>query len=383
MFTPIQVEQRELSEDLEPIEPIDARHTVARVLLRLHSQPVGLVDVALPAGPEELDLDRAGLEPMARARVAERDAVLGDPPFASVVIPTRDRPEMLERTLATVLDSEYQRERFEVIVADNVPTDSRTRELVEGRARYVLAERPGSAAARNDGAAAAHGELVAFVDDDALVDRHWLAELATGFSVADDVTCVTGLVLPLELDTPAQQLFQEYGGFGKGLEQVVFRGVDPRYPFAPGRLGSGNNVAFRREALFDLGGYDEHLGNGTPTRSGEDWELFLRLLRAGRTAVYRPGAIVHHRDRREYDELREQVRDYGVGMGAAITRTLAHDPRVTLELARRVPRVARYLLSGDSPKNRNQSGGYPAELRRAELAGILRGPFAYLRSRRV
>ncbi len=379
MFTPIQVEQRELSGGLDPIEPRDPRYERARVLVRLKSQPVGFVDVPLPAGAEEL---AAAIEAQLRPSEPAARAGLADAPFVSVVIPTRDRPEMLARTLETVLGCDYPADRFEVVVADNVPADDRTRELVEGRARYVRVERPGSAAARNDGAAAARGDLVAFVDDDALVDRLWLEELATGFHAAGDVTCVTGLVVPLELDTEAQQLFQEYGGFGKGFEQVVHRGADPRFPFAPGRLGSGNNVAFRREALIDLGGYDEHLGNGTPTRSGEDWELFLRLLRAGRTAVYRPSAIVHHRDRREYDELRQQVRDYGVGMGAAITRTLLHDPRAALELGRLVPRVARYLLASDSPKNRNQSDAYPSELRRAELAGILRGPFAYLRSRR-
>jgi hypothetical protein len=197
---------------------------------------------------------------------------------------------------------------------------------------------------------------------------------------------VTGLVLPLELDTWAQQLFLEYGGFGEGFEGAVYdgrarRAEDPLFPFNPGVLGSGNNVAFWRASLLELGGYDECLGNGTPVRSGEDWELFLRLLRAGRTAVYRPAAIVHHRDRRGYDELRAQIHDYGVGMAGAITRTVAHDPRAALELAQRVPRVARYLLSSRSPKNRHRSDGYPAELRRAELAGLARGPLAYLRSR--
>jgi cellulose synthase/poly-beta-1,6-N-acetylglucosamine synthase-like glycosyltransferase len=245
---------------------------------------------------------------------------------------------------------------------------------------------PAAHAARNDGARAAGGEIVAFTDDDVLVDRHWLAELALGFRAAGDVACVTGLVLPLELDTPAQHLFQEYGGFGKGFEQRVLRvgmpGADPVFPFNPGTLGSGNNVALNREALLDLGGYDERLGNGTPTRSAEDWELFLRLLRAGRTAVYRPGAIVHHRDRRSMDELRDQLRDYGIGMGAAITRTVLHDPRALLELAARAPRVLRYVLSPGAQEHRQPTWPFPPALRRAELSGLARGPLAYLRTRR-
>jgi hypothetical protein len=155
------------------------------------------------------------------------------------------------------------------------------------------------------------------------------------------------------------------------------------FPFNPGMLGSGNNVAFRRRALLELGGYDPFLGNGTPTRSGEDWELFLRLLRSGLTAAYRPGAIVHHTHRREVPELESQLHDYGVGLGAALTRTVAHDPVALLEIARRLPSAAYFLLSSRSAKNRGQSAGYPRELRRAELAGLARGPAAYLRSRRA
>jgi hypothetical protein len=90
---------------------------------------------------------------------------------------------------------------------------------------------------------------------------------------------------------------------------------------------------------------------------------------------------VHHRDRRGYDELRAQIHDYGVGMGAAVTRTVVHEPAAALELARRLPRVAHWVLSSRSPKNLNWGEGYPSGLRRAELAGLARGPLAYARSR--
>ncbi|HEX8067860.1 MAG TPA: glycosyltransferase [Thermoleophilaceae bacterium] len=399
-FVPLQVEQRELSEELAPIAPRAGPggrpYAAARVLVRLRSRPLGTVDVPLPADARALAAAveaRFGPDPLARAQAREPAAAPDRQPFVSVVVPTRDRPELLARCLDSVLACDYPRERFEVVVADNAPTDPRTRELVErdhgadGRVGYLLVERPGSASARNDGAARARGEVVAFVDDDAVADGRWLAELAAGFGVAVGVACVTGLVVPAELDTWAQQLFDEYGGFGAGFEDAVYdlgshRPEDPLFPFAPGILGSGNNVAFCRAELLALGGYDECLGNGTPTRSGEDWELFLRLLRAGRTAVYRPAAIVHHRDRREYHELRAQIHDYGVGLAAALTRTVVHDPGAALELARRLPRAARHLLASDSAKNRNRSTGYPAELRRAELVGMARGPLAYARSRR-
>jgi O-antigen biosynthesis protein len=186
-FRPLQIEQRELADELTPVEPREGPggrpYSAARVLVRLHSQPLGTVDVELPAGAEELAaaIDAELGEAVRRHQRAEQHAALADPPFASVVIPTRDRPDLLARSLDAVLALDYP--GFEVIVVDNMPSDSRTRELVErsDRLTYLRTDRPGSAAARNDGAALASGELVAFVDDDALVDRHWLSELAAGF----------------------------------------------------------------------------------------------------------------------------------------------------------------------------------------------------------
>ena len=397
---PLQVEQRDLSEDIAPIRPRSGPggkpYEAARVLVRRHSRPLGTVDVPLPDGGLEPNELRHRLESAFRARLqhgADAGESLRDPPFASVVIPTRDRPQLLAPCLDAVLAVEYPEERFEVVVADNAPSDTSTRDAVERvtardeRVSYVVAPRPGSASARNDGARHARGSIVAFVDDDAVVDRHWLRELVAGFTL-ERVVCVTGLVIAAELDTWAQQLFEEYGGFGKGFDDAVYdigdnRPDQPLFPFNPAILGSGNNVAFRRETLLEVGGYDPCLGNGTPTRSGEDWELFLRLFRLGFTASYRPAAIVHHRHRRELPELIAQIHDYGVGVGAGLARTIAHDPRAALEIAARMPAAARYLISSSSPKNRNRGDAYPRSLLRAEVLGMMRGPMAYLRSRRA
>jgi GT2 family glycosyltransferase len=290
-----------------------------------------------------------------------------------------------------VLASEYPEDRFEVVVVDNVPADDRTRILVEERfatrgVRYVRCDRSGSASARNAGAAATSAEIVAMTDDDVVVDRHWLAELVAAVTSGSDVACATGLIVPMRLDTEAQWWFEEYGGFGKGVEPMTY-GADgpstgPLYPFNAGGFGSGNNVAFRRDALLLIGGYDPVLGNGTPTRSGEDFELFLRVIRTGHRLAYAPGAIIHHLHREDLDGLQRQLHDYGVGLSAVMMRTIAHDPRALLDILRRLPYGLYFALGSRSPKNKAQSAGYPAGLRRAELRGILRGPLAYLRSRR-
>ena len=417
-FTPIQLEERELAGDLEPLHPratpSGEPYRRARVLARVHSHPLGQVDLELPpegVSAEELrtavqrelgeeleahvEADGGSLDQPEPPCQAYARAVLADPPQVTVVIPTRDRPERLLRCLESVLACDYPAARFGLLVVDNAPRDARTRDAVESahgddeRVRYLVAPRAGSASARNDGAAAATGSIVAVADDDEVVDRHWLVELAAGFRAAPGVACVTGLVLPAELDTWAQSLFEEYGGFGKGFAPKVVdlgahRPPDPLFPFdAAGHVGSGNNVAFLRDALLAAGGYDAQLGNGTPTRSAEDWELFIRILRRGHGIAYRPSAIARHSHRREYGELRQQVHDYGVGIAAAITRTLVREPRAAGEIALRVPAAARHLLSAGSSKNRHWTPTYPRDLRRAELRGLTRGAAAYARSRRL
>jgi hypothetical protein len=70
--------------------------------------------------------------------------------------------------------------------------------------------------AHNRGLTKARGEIVAFTDDDVVVDSLWLIELARAFEFADDVACVTGLILPMELETPAQFWLENSIRYNKG-----------------------------------------------------------------------------------------------------------------------------------------------------------------------
>ena len=150
--------------------------------------------------------------------------------------------------------------------------------------RYVREGRPGLARAHNAALPHVTGEVVAFTDDDVEVDPHWLRRLTDGF--ADPrVGCVTGMIFPAEVETPAQAWIEAHAGFGKGFERQVFdldehRPDDRLFPFTAGRLGSGANMAFRTSVLLDLGGFDETLGVGTPARGGDDLAAFYDVIRA-------------------------------------------------------------------------------------------------------
>src|SRR5262249_22819701 len=137
-------------------------------------------------------------------------------PFATVVVPTLfRRPEELERCLLRLTQLDYP--AYDIVVVDNRPDVDRPAELPalvrdDPRVRVVAERRPGTSAARNRGVAVAHGEFVAFTDDDTEVDRRWLRALMSRLVLDPAVDCVTGLVLPKELETPAQLWYEQYDG---------------------------------------------------------------------------------------------------------------------------------------------------------------------------
>ncbi|MFG3684816.1 glycosyltransferase [Micromonospora sp. NPDC047740] len=421
---PVRVLAVELSEGVPDIPdtggPDGARYAAAQVLVRLHGEPLGLVDVALPAGgltapaltatirdrlATAIDghlhhdglptLDRLDTRPVGETvgtgSCPSRRPAAAHAPFVTVILPTCGRTPLFESTLDSLAALDYP--HFEIVVVDNAPQVSDTartiasRSAADPRFRYTSERRPGVAQARNRGLAEARGEIVAFADDDLVIDRGWLRNLVDGFT-DDDVVGVTGHILARELDTPAQIWLEQYGGYGKGCQRRRFdrsgvttldagdaRRVDlpPRslHPYLPGSYGSGANMAFRTDALRRLGAFDPRL------RSGEDIDLLLRTVLAGHALTYEPGAITWHTHRRELRALRRTMYQYGVGLGTVLTKCLTSDPTARRELLRRLPRGIAYALRPGSAKNNRKQEGYPASLTVLELCGLALGPVYY------
>jgi GT2 family glycosyltransferase len=241
----------------------------------------------------------------------------------------------------------------------------------------------GLSSARNAGLWAAEGEVVAFTDDDVIVDRGWVGWIARAFASEPDAACVTGLIVPSDLDNEAQVLMEQFAGFGKGFERRVHRLSEPSsplFPFAAGEFGSGACTALRRDVGRALGGFDPALGAGTVSRGGEDLDLFVRVLLAGHAIVYEPAAMLAHRHPDEDRRLRSEIFSYGVGLAAMVTKQ-ALDGQA-LAIVRRIPLALRHLRDPGSRKNVGKGPGYPRSYDWIERAGMAVGPVAYLRSRR-
>ena len=406
---PVRTLQVELS---EAIDAIDDRHQGggrygwAVALARLHGAPLGSLVMELPDGGLSGDAVRSLAETqlaqeIAAHRAADGDDITQDPaclrsaarfleaaPPLSVIVASRDRPEQVGACVSALLATGYP--DLEIIVVDNAPTSDATARVVAERfagrpeVRYLREDRPGTSRARNLGLRSTTREFVAFTDDDVRVDPGWAAAITRPMVEDDRVACVTGLVVAAELETSAQLWFEEYGGFTKGFRRVIHEldGDEPEsplFPYAAGSLGTGASMAFRAQVLRDIGGFDPALGGGTPARGGEDLSPFVEVLLAGCRLVYEPAAVARHFHRQRYEDLRQVIFGYSVGLSAYLTRTAVHHPGRIPGILRRVLGGARFLLDPQSPKNSRKARSYPAELTRLELRGVACGPWWYLR----
>jgi glycosyltransferase involved in cell wall biosynthesis len=376
--------------------PDGSRTDRAWLLVRRCSQPLGLLRVDLPASgltPAEVASavhQAFGALPSGGARyLAARAEALATAPDLTVVICTRGRPDSLARTVDSVVVQGCSTVR--VLVVDNAPADGSTREVVRAAARrgavdYLVAPAPGLSHARNAAVAAAPGETLAWIDDDEIVDEHWLAEIAWGLRAHPTADILCGSVIPAELETEAQLWFEQFGGLvkGRGFTPAVFgpatrSGYHPLFPLPP--FGAGANMVTRPGVIERLGGFDPALGAGSPAFGGEDTLLFMELLRSGGTIAYEPGILTRHYHRRDLDGLRRQLVGYGTGLTAAYAALVRRHPSTIPALLGIVPRAARELFGRGGRRTATIEADFPADLLRANRRGMLSGPAAYRRGR--
>lgn len=349
--------------------------TRALVLVRQGGRPAGLLrlnQTEQRVSPEQLKrlIVAQGLSLDARA---SRQIPEGPVAPVSIAVCTHERHADLERCLTALLP--LAAAGHEVLVIDNAPRSPKTAEIVARYPfRYLCEPRIGLNHARNRALRAATHSIVAFTDDDAVPDASWISALTQPFSEAK-VGCVTGLVLPLELETRAQELFELYCVQRRTFERAVF--ATPQLPSScAGVVGMGANMALRREPALRLGGFDPRLDAGTATHSGGDTDMFARILDNSAEIVYTPDALVWHRHRRSEAELKRCIFGYGVGLYSFLTKRLIEHRDVYALIT-----AARWLAGPLVKAARRRIQGQvavPLPLLLAEASGAFLGPFRFL-----
>jgi cellulose synthase/poly-beta-1,6-N-acetylglucosamine synthase-like glycosyltransferase len=216
----------------------------------------------------------------------------------------------LDCCLAALASISYS--RFELVVVDNAPEDSQARAVAaRWNARYLVEPVQGLSRARNLGARACSSDIIAFTDDDAVVDPAWLTNLVVEFA-DPKVIAVTGRILPLkETQQRSSLTAHNLSGNGQnGAAKPVSSNGSPEFEIERriidfnhrhwfemanfGGIGKGGNMAFRRSAFDVWPGFDERLGRGAPMYGGEEQRAFSSLIERGYRVAYNPNAIVYH-----------------------------------------------------------------------------------------
>ena len=198
--------------------------------------------------------------------------------MVSVIVPAYNAEKTIRQCLKALAEQSYPADLYEVIVVDDGSTDNTPSIVQEHAVRYIHQENQGPAAARNNGAQQAKGEIILFTDSDCAADVNWLRKMVSSFD-EPQVMAVKGAYRTLQKAITARFAQLEFEERFEMLKKVD--SVDMVDTYAGG---------FRRDVFMDMGGFDTSF----PVANNEDTELSYRMSAQGYKMVFNPKAIVYH-----------------------------------------------------------------------------------------
>ena len=339
LLYPIKVVDWELSQESPTLTGLEG-YMGLQALVRLQGVPLGIIQAPITAGicPKQI-LIKGILEQysdkilpflllngfLSQSEGLRLEALFdlpwpqyqGELPLVTVAICLRESVENLVFCLDSIRQLDYP--YLDILIIDNSPENEEREKLVAQypEFRYVREPRPGLSWARNRAILEAKGDIIAFTDRDVIVDRAWVRALAEVFGENPEVMAVTGLVVPYELETPTQVLWEKSQWFERKFQQKWYhRGEGKTLPndlLATWQLGTGKNMAYRRSLFHTIPSFNPDEGAGTPFPDAESLEMFFQVLKNGYTLVYEPRAFVRHR----YPQKPEKL-DYFLGQFTSI-----------------------------------------------------------------
>jgi len=263
-------------------------------------------------------------------------------PKISVIICTRDRPDLIGQAVESVASCDYP--DFDVHIMDQSTTDATERVVgriaerfaTRCRVTYHHLDQAGLSRAYNEGFRVCDGGLIACTDDDVIVPANWLSSIARAFEGDPVAGLLYGQVLiPGSLEHADNTMVPALTWHRR--ERLVQANRNFKI------WGMGADMALRRDLLDDIVGFDEVLGGGAPLRSAQDYDFALRTYRANRAILLDPAVTVDHYGARAAEQWPATMRAYGIGDGAFFGKHIRCGDLLALRLF--VVRVVRLIGS--------------------------------------
>lgn len=235
--------------------------------------------------------------------------------LVSCVICTRNRAEPLARVVDSLLRGES--EPIELLVIDQSDGDEAERALepfrADTRLRYHRSSQRGKGKALNEAIRLAEGAIVVCTDDDCAAPAGWVHGMARALESRPAAAVAFCQVLPVAHDpsagyVPAYHL--EHSRTLRSISQIC------------GGLGIGAGIAFRRDFVLSIGGFDEAFGPGGRFPSADEWDIAMRALLSGRQVYETAELSIVHDGFRTFEEGKAHARRDWLALGAVCAKPL-------------------------------------------------------------
>lgn len=215
-------------------------------------------------------------------------------PLITAIICTRNRAQLLESAIQSLLRQTRPRADYDIMVVDNGSTDQTAdvcKRLAGDSVRYVFEPVPGLSKARNTGWWQSHSRYIAYLDDDAIADETWIDALICAYESQSPAPAAVGGPVRLKWEVPEPEWINHALRPPLGF---LDWGRQPRR-LTPAEFLIGANCSYCRALLEQFGGFDEHLGRKkTCLLSGEETQIQRKIEQNGGYLFYAPAASVQH-----------------------------------------------------------------------------------------
>jgi glycosyltransferase involved in cell wall biosynthesis len=240
---------------------------------------------------------------------------MSKPELVSCVICTRNRAEPLVRVVGSLLSGET--EPFELLVIDQSDGPEAEQALAafagDARLRYHRSRQRGKGKALNEALALARGSIIVSTDDDCAAPPGWISGMARALESRPDAAIAFCQVLPIEHDRSAGYVPAYHLSQSRTLRSVSA---------ICGGLGIGAGIAFRRDFVTSIGGFDEAFGPGGRFPSADEWDLAMRALLSGRHVYETAELSIVHDGFRTFEQGRAHARRDWLALGAVCAKPL-------------------------------------------------------------